>query len=71
MRQTQSQKLTFAEYLAYEDDTDNRYELLVVIGEEHLTLMGKRLTIALEMPPPRFVVEVVSPGKVNQENDYI
>jgi Uma2 family endonuclease len=129
MIQTQPKKLTFEEYLAYEDDTDNRYELIdgelrplppespendwialdlrdefvqlvrrplvrihtcevqvtplqpgdaanrypdvVVLGEEHLTLMKQRLTISLDMPPPRLVVEVVSPGKVNRENDYI
>lgn len=130
MIQTQPKKLTFAEYLAYSDGTDIRYELidgelrplppespendfiaqelfwffaiarltnrqlirphtceiqvpifqpgdaanrypdLVILREEHLTLMGKRLTITLDMPPPRLVVEVVSPGQVNRERDY-
>jgi Uma2 family endonuclease len=131
MIQTQPKKLTFEQYLAYEDRTDNRYELidgelvplppespendfiaqelfwflavarlvprqlirphtceiqvpilqpkdpanrypdLVVLREEHLTLMEKWLTVTLDMPPPQLVVEVVSPGKVNRENDYI
>ena len=127
---TQPQKLTFEEYLAYEDDTENRYELidgelvllppesglnsyiaryllfaiassgivpltqiaihdcevqvpilqpgdaanrypdLVVLRQEHWELTQKRLTITLEMPPPRLVVEVVSPGKTSRERDY-
>lgn len=29
-----------------------------------------RSTIALDMPPPALVVEVVSPGKANEERDY-
>ncbi len=127
---TQPRKFTFAEYLAYEDDTENRYQLidgelvalppesglnsyiaryllfslvssglaplaliaihdcelqvpvlqpgdaanrfpdLVVLREEHWELTQKRLTITLEMPPPRLVVEVVSPGKTSRERDY-
>ncbi|MDY6783555.1 MAG: Uma2 family endonuclease [Cyanobacteriota bacterium] len=129
MIQLQSGKFTFEEYLAYEDETDNRYELidgvliplppesepnlsianylflilvnagipfrlvhphsceiqvpiiqagdaanrypdLVVLAEEHLKLTQKRLTLTLEMPPPRLVVEVVSPGKIASERDY-
>ncbi|KAF3887063.1 MULTISPECIES: Uma2 family endonuclease [Nostocales] len=38
-------------------------ELLVAIG-------GRRATITQEMPPPALVVEVVSPGKVNEDRDY-
>ncbi|MGD2181345.1 Uma2 family endonuclease [Lusitaniella coriacea] len=131
MIHAQSRKLTFAEYLKHEDDTDNRYELiegelvplppespendfiaqelfwlfaiarlaprqlirphtceiqvpilrgkdpanrypdLVILSKPHLSLMKNRLTITLDMPPPQLVVEVVSPGKVNRENDYI
>ena len=127
---TQPHKLTFEEYLTYEDDTENRYQLidgelialppesglndwiaqelfwvlaiaqlaprqlirphtcelqvpvlqpgdaanrypdLVVLREEHWELTQKRLTITLEMPPPRLVVEVVSPGKTSRERDY-
>jgi Uma2 family endonuclease len=130
MIQTQPKKLTFEEYLEYEDNTDNRYELidgelvplppesepntaiatylflaltragvswrlikshicevqvpilqpgdaanrypdLIVLREEHLNLTQKRLTITLEMPPPRLVVEVVSPGRMGRERDYV
>ncbi len=126
----QSKKLTFQEYLNYQDDTDQRYELidgelvalppeselnnwianhlflllamaqivtprliqvhsceiqvpvlgpkdaanrypdLVILREEHLALTQKRLTITRDMPPPRLVVEVVSPGRANRERDY-
>jgi Uma2 family endonuclease len=48
----------------------NRYPDLVILREEHWELTQKRLTITLEMPPPRLVVEVVSPGKVAWERDY-
>ncbi|MDY7016194.1 MAG: Uma2 family endonuclease, partial [Cyanobacteriota bacterium] len=51
-------------------DAANRYPDLVVLRQEHWDLTQTRLTITLEMPPPRWVVEVVSPGKVNRENDY-
>jgi Uma2 family endonuclease len=132
MIQTQKpRKLTFEEYLQYEDDTDNRYELIdgelvplppespendfiaqelfwlfalarlaprqlirphtceiqvpilqpgdaanrypdvVVLCEEHSSLMQRRLTVTLDMPPPRLVVEVVSPGRISRERDYI
>ncbi|KYC39621.1 hypothetical protein WA1_30215 [Scytonema hofmannii PCC 7110] len=38
-------------------------ELLVAIG-------GRRATIIQDMPPPTLIVEVVSPGKVNEDRDY-
>jgi Uma2 family endonuclease len=41
---------------------------LTVIGEIHLTLLKKRATITRKMPPPRLVVEVVSPGSEKSEN---
>lgn len=119
-------KLTLDEYLAYDDGTDTRYELvdgelvemppetdrnnlislyllsqflkfvsiqlirhkdteLVVIGnrtrvrlpdlmiltEELLeAIAGGRATITPDMPSPVLVVEVVSPGKVNEDRDY-
>jgi Uma2 family endonuclease len=52
-------------------DPANRFPDLVVLREEHLQLTQKRLTITLEMPPPRLIAEVVSPGKSNQDRDYI
>jgi Uma2 family endonuclease len=131
MIQTHKQKLSFEEYLTYEDDTDNRYELidgelvilppesepnnfiahyllftlassglvplrlikahsceiqvpilregdaanrypdLVILRPEHILLTATRLTITLDMPPPQLVVEVVSPGRVGRDRDYI
>lgn len=51
-------------------DAQNRYPDLVVLREEHLVLTQKRLTIKLDMPPPQFVAEIVSPGQSNRERDY-
>lgn len=130
MIQTHKQKLTFEEYLRYEDDSDNRYELidgelielspesepncfiaryllfaivsqglvplrlistheceiqvpvlrsgdaanrypdLVILIPEHIPLTATRFTITLDMPPPRLIVEIVSPGRVGRERDY-
>lgn len=120
-------KLTFEEYLAYDDGTDTRYELVdgelvemppespsnclfsrflfvqflqffplsrvcmkdteievtgrraktrfpdvMILSEELASVLQKtnRSTITRDMPPPLLVVEVVSPGKENQERDY-
>ncbi len=52
-------------------DAANRYPDLVVLRPEHLELTQRRLTITLEMPPPRLIAEVVSPGKTNRDRDYI
>jgi Uma2 family endonuclease len=52
-------------------DSANRYPDLVVLREEHIALTQKRLTITLDMPPPRLVVEVLSPGKKNRERDLV
>jgi Uma2 family endonuclease len=118
--------LTFEEYLAYDDGTDNRYELdagvltlmppesprnirialwlltrflpfvplnhltnkaeifvggsratsrlpdLVVLSPELATILetATRETITFDMPPPLLVVEIVSPGKKNEDRDY-
>ncbi|MDY6941157.1 MAG: Uma2 family endonuclease [Cyanobacteriota bacterium] len=51
-------------------DTANRYPDLMVLDEVHLDLIQKRFTITLEMPPPRMVAEVVSPGKESRKRDY-
>jgi Uma2 family endonuclease len=42
-------------------DAQNRYPDLVVLRQEHLELTQRRLTIKLDMPPPRLAVEIVSP----------
>lgn len=52
-------------------DPANRYPDLVVLEPVHLALTQKRLTITLDMPPPQLVVEVLSPGKQNQDRDRI
>lgn len=45
---------------------------LMVLSEDLLLALRqtKRGTIALDMPPPVLVVEVVSPGKENENRDY-
>jgi Uma2 family endonuclease len=44
---------------------------LIVLTEELVTALGtKRATITQEMPAPILAVEVVSPGKVNEDRDY-
>ncbi|MBW4578135.1 MAG: Uma2 family endonuclease [Tildeniella nuda ZEHNDER 1965/U140] len=44
---------------------------LMVLSEELAVMLGdRRGTITREMPPPVLVVEVVSPGKANEERDY-
>jgi Uma2 family endonuclease len=52
-------------------DSANRYPDLVILRLEHLELSRRRLTITLDMPPPRLIVEVVSPGKLNRDRDYL
>jgi Uma2 family endonuclease len=48
------------------EDPANRFPDMVILREEHLALMKRRLTITLDMPPPLLVVEVVSPGRSNR-----
>ncbi len=49
----------------------NRYPDLTIIREEHVALLKSRNTIRLTMPPPLLVVEVVSPGSIQRDRDYI
>lgn len=51
-------------------DAATRYPDLVILDEVHPDLMKTRLTIKREMPPPRLIAEVVSPGTQNRERDY-
>lgn len=44
---------------------------LVILGEEHPELTRRRLTITREMPPPRLIAEVISPGIQNRNRDAI
>ncbi len=44
---------------------------LMILTEELLAAIGgRRATITPDMPSPALVVEVVSPGKVNEDRDY-
>lgn len=47
-----------------------RFPDLVILQEEHLELMKKRLFIQLTMSAPKLVAEVVSPGDENHRRDY-
>ncbi len=49
----------------------NRYPDFTVIREEHILQLTKRNTIRLSMAPPDLVVEVVSPGELQRDRDYI
>lgn len=45
---------------------------LMVLSDELVELLGNsnRGTIMPDMPPPELIIEVVSPGKTNEERDY-
>jgi Uma2 family endonuclease len=45
-----------------------RFPDLVLLAEIHVQLLEKRATITNQMPPPRLLVEVVSPGDENSDN---
>ena len=49
----------------------NRYPDLTILQEEHIQQLAKRNTVRLTMAPPLLVVEVVSPGELQRERDYI
>lgn len=127
MTQATRKRMTFEEYLGYDDGTDTRYELadgelvemppenpdnclyarflfarfiqlfplsrvcmkdtevevtgrqaktrypdVMILSEELETALkgSSRSTITRDMPPPELVVEVVSPGKENENRDY-
>ncbi|MGF1500091.1 MAG: Uma2 family endonuclease [Elainellaceae cyanobacterium] len=48
----------------------NRFPDLVILRPEHIELTQNRLTIRLDMPAPRLVMEVVSPGELNRRRNY-
>jgi Uma2 family endonuclease len=45
-----------------------RYPDFTVLDEAHIALLSKKATITRDMPPPRLLAEVVSPGSENSEN---
>jgi Uma2 family endonuclease len=49
----------------------NRYPDLTIIRKEHVALLARRTTIRLSMAPPLLVIEVVSPGELQRDRDYI
>jgi Uma2 family endonuclease len=49
----------------------NRYPDLTIIREEHVQQLASRNTIRLSMAPPMLVVEVVSPGELQHNRDYV
>jgi Uma2 family endonuclease len=49
----------------------NRYPDLTIIREEHIQLLKKRNTIRLSIAPPLLVIEIVSPGELQRDRDYI
>jgi len=51
-------------------DAANRYPDLIILEPEHIPLTATRLTITFDMLPPRFVVQVVSRGRLGRDRDY-
>ena len=49
----------------------NRYPDLTIIKAEHIDQLRSRNTVRLQMAPPDLVVEVVSPGDLQRDRDYI
>ncbi len=49
----------------------NRYPDLKIIKAEHIEQLRSRNTVRLSMAPPDLVVEVVSPGDLQRDRDYI
>ncbi len=49
----------------------NRFPDLTIIREEHVEQLRRRNTIRLSMAPPLLVVEVVSPGDLQRDRDYV
>ncbi len=49
----------------------NRYPDLTILREEHIEQLAKRNTLRLIMAPPLLVIEVVSPGELQRNRDYI
>jgi Uma2 family endonuclease len=49
----------------------NRYPDLTILREEHIEQLAKRNTVRLSMAPPLLVIEIVSPGELQRNRDYI
>jgi Uma2 family endonuclease len=49
----------------------NRYPDLTILREEQVEQLAQRNTLRLWMAPPLLVVEVVSPGELQRDRDYV
>ncbi len=49
----------------------NRFPDLTIIREEHIAQLSQHNTLRLSMAPPLLVVEVVSPGELQHERNYV
>ncbi|MEO1211359.1 MAG: Uma2 family endonuclease [Cyanobacteria bacterium J06638_20] len=49
----------------------NRFPDLTILRPEHIEQLQKRCTIRLSMEAPLLVAEVVSPGEIQRERDYV
>jgi Uma2 family endonuclease len=57
--------------LEVKGEPKNRYPDLTILREEHIKLLKNRNTIRLSMLPPLLVIEIVSPGELQRERDYL
>uniref|UniRef100_B8HWU6 Putative restriction endonuclease domain-containing protein n=1 Tax=Cyanothece sp. (strain PCC 7425 / ATCC 29141) TaxID=395961 RepID=B8HWU6_CYAP4 len=57
--------------LEVQGEPRNRYPDLTILQDEHILQLEQRNTLRLFMSPPLLVVEVVSPGELQWERDYI
>ncbi|HHP7229943.1 MAG TPA: Uma2 family endonuclease [Xenococcaceae cyanobacterium] len=57
--------------LEVQGEPRNRYPDLTIIREEHIEQLAKRNTLRLNMSPPLLVIEVVSPGELQRDRDYV
>lgn len=48
-----------------------RFPDLAILCDQHPALLKRRNTITRQMPPPRVIIEMVSPGEQNRERDLI
>ncbi len=80
MTQTKLKFTSFADYLSYSNEADMEGFCELVDGElvelppasePNNWIADNCLTITLDMPPPRLIAEIVSPGKTNRDRDYI
>ena len=49
----------------------NRFPDITILREDHVIQLQQRDTIRLSMAPPLLVVEIVSPGDLQHDRDYI